>query len=361
MSHISDGNAIRFDARVPKGVQSRGKARADEVSVVEAAYRLDGTETEWLGGIANAAAPLLGDDCGVAAATVAVEPGTCQVRAIATLGGQPGFAEAVATAHHDSHLEIRLGILRSAPCTSLASSGGSRWVEADPGSQPLLLLGIRDVASVVGVDSGRYGVLLHAYRSGPTRPSRRHVSRWSRVASHLAAGFRVRRGLAGARMYACARPDAFAGCEAIFTQAGRLEHAESPADHARKSLAHAVLAVNRARGNLRTDDPDAALDAWKGLVAGRWSLVEHIDTDGKRFLVARKNDPDTFGPGGLSQRERQVLADRARGLSLKLIAYDLGLSIASVSRCLQAGMAKLGVSCDAELVALSPARGTAKG
>lgn len=116
-------------------------------------------------------------------------------------------------------------------------------------------------------------------------------------------------------------------------------------------LAHAVVAINRARGQLRAEDPTAAIEAWKALVAGRWSLVDHVDSDGKRFLVARKNDPDHAGPTGLSRRERQILAARARGFSLKLIAYDLGLSIAGVSRGLQSGMTKLGVRHEGELAA----------
>jgi DNA-binding NarL/FixJ family response regulator len=103
---------------------------------------------------------------------------------------------------------------------------------------------------------------------------------------------------------------------------------------------------------LRASDPDAALDAWRALVAGRWSLIDHIDTEGKRFLVARRNEPDAPEASGLTLRERQVVAARARGLSLKLIAYDLGLSIATVGKSLHSAMTKLGVSCDAELPAL---------
>jgi DNA-binding NarL/FixJ family response regulator len=98
--------------------------------------------------------------------------------------------------------------------------------------------------------------------------------------------------------------------------------------------------------------PDAALDAWRDLVAGRWALVDHVDRDGKRFLVARKNDPDAPEASGLTLRERQVIAARARGLPFKLIACDLGLSIATVGRSLRTGMVKLGVSSDAELTVL---------
>jgi DNA-binding CsgD family transcriptional regulator len=350
---VFESRAARLDTRAPKGTPSRRAGRADEVSVVEAAYSLDGTESDWLGGIASAAAPVLDEGWGVAAATVVAQQGGFQIRAIAAVGGPPGFAEAVAMSNHSSRAEIRAGIFRSAPCTSLSLSGGSRWIEEDPGSQLLLALGIRDVIATVGVDSGRYGIVLQAYRANPTWPSRRLVSRWSRVASHLAAGFRIRRGLAAAQISAGARPDPLSGSEAIFTPTGRLEHAGDQAQVARKSLARAVLAVGRSRGPLRNDDPDAALDAWKGLVAGRWSLVDHVDSDGKRFLVARKNDPEADGPAGLSLRERQVLADRARGLALKLIAYDLGLSVPTVSKSLQTGMAKLGLSSEADLVGLS--------
>jgi DNA-binding NarL/FixJ family response regulator len=93
------------------------------------------------------------------------------------------------------------------------------------------------------------------------------------------------------------------------------------------------------------------VEAWRGLVNGRWSLIEHFDTDGRRFLVARKNDADAMGPAAVSARERQVLLGRARGLSLKLISYDLGLSIGSVSKVLRSAMDKLGLANEAELIA----------
>jgi DNA-binding CsgD family transcriptional regulator len=352
---MSDSAAINMGATAPRRGRSRSKARADEISVVEAAYRLDGTETEWLEGIASAAAPLLDEGLGIAASTWTAAPGTLQVQSIAALGGPAGFSEAVGNAVRRCDPRITLGMLRVAPCTSLNTSGTTELVEADASSQNLLRMGVRDCLAILGVDSGRYVTALISYRPYPTRPSRQVISRWSRVASHLAAGFRVRRGLADLQER-FAGPNAFTGSEAIFTATGRLEHVENPAEHARKTLAHAVLAMNRARGNLRTDDPDAALDAWQGLVAGRWSLLDHIDTDGKRFLIARKNAPDTAGPEGLSLRERQVLSQRARGLALKLIAYDLGLSIAGVSKSLQTGMAKLGLSCEAEIVALFSAQ-----
>ena len=133
---------------------------------------------------------------------------------------------------------------------------------------------------------------------------------------------------------------------------GALMHAEGPAQKARASLARAVVAMDRARSRLRREEPDTAIEAWKGLVSGRWSLIERFDSDGRRFLVARKNDPNSEGPSALSLQERQVLAGRVRGLSIKLISDDLGRSLSAVSKDLQSGMAKLGVTHDSELVSL---------
>ncbi len=65
-------------------------------------------------------------------------------------------------------------------------------------------------------------------------------------------------------------------------------HAEGAAKHrdARAFLRHAALATERARGALRNADPDQALQLWRGLVDGRWSLIEQFSSDGRRFLVA---------------------------------------------------------------------------
>jgi DNA-binding NarL/FixJ family response regulator len=140
--------------------------------------------------------------------------------------------------------------------------------------------------------------------------------------------------------------------EAIFDSQGRLAHAIQPATTTASKLASAILAVQRARGTLRRDSPDEALEVWRALVDGRWSLVDQVDTDGKRFLLARKNDVTADAPAGVTSAERTVLLARARGLSIKLIAYETGFSISRVSAALRSGMGKLGLQSDADLVSL---------
>lgn len=322
---------------------------ADEVGLVEAAYRIDGTETQWLEGLAEVATPLLGGELGVMACTFVIALGQVQVEKLICLGGPTGLTAAITSLFRDAPgiMSVSFG---AGPCTTVSEAVGAAGMEAQSASQRMFDLGIRDAVGVLGIDPNGHGVTLAAYRPNYTILSRRMVSRWSRVASHLAAGFRVRRGLAAAE---AARANPIPGCEAILTPNGHLSHAEDPAKNAQEMLARAVVAIDRARTvKVRSADPDGALDAWKGLVAGRWSLVEHFDSDGKRFLVARKNDPHVDEPARITLRERQVLSARARGLPLKLIAYDLGLSVATASRTLQSGMSKLGLVRQADLPTL---------
>jgi DNA-binding CsgD family transcriptional regulator len=329
-------------------------AQPDEVAVVEAAYSLDGSEIEWLERVASAASPLFDRALGVTASTWEAPH---NMLALSTVGGPEGFAGAVAQALNGSSTEIKLSLFRQSPVTTLSASGAAKWVVADPASQALLGLGVRDSISIGSVPVyGRappiLAVNLQAYLSEPARLSRRFVARWSRIASHLSAGIRVRRALTAAGTSATSRPDPVAASEAILTPNGKLSHAEEPAKKAHAVLARAVAAIDQARGRKRRDDSDAALELWQGLVAGRWSLLEHFDRDGKRLIVARKNDPTAEGAEVLSARERYVLAARARGMALKLIGYELGLSVSSVSRTLSAGMRKLGILHETELVAL---------
>jgi DNA-binding NarL/FixJ family response regulator len=96
-------------------------------------------------------------------------------------------------------------------------------------------------------------------------------------------------------------------------------------------LREGVRAIERARGPLRRRDPREAIELWRGLVAGLWSLVDHFDSDGRRYLVAHRNDPRTPDPRGLTERERQIVAYADLGQSNKHIAYQLGLSPSTVA------------------------------
>jgi DNA-binding CsgD family transcriptional regulator len=94
-------------------------------------------------------------------------------------------------------------------------------------------------------------------------------------------------------------------------------------------------------------DPDGAQAEWRALSAGRWSVVEHFDRDGRRYLVAFRAE----GAPMLSPRERAVAALAAAGCSNKAIGYELGIATSTVGGHLASAMRKLGVPSRVEMVA----------
>ena len=58
--------------------------------------------------------------------------------------------------------------------------------------------------------------------------------------------------------------------------------------------------MERARTKKERSDPDRALDLWRALVAGEWSLVEKWESDGRRYLAAYRNAPDVHDPRALT-------------------------------------------------------------
>ena len=221
---------------------------------------------------------------------------------------------------------------------------------------PYLKWGCRDVLSSTSVDPGGFVVGLSIPLSVQSKVSRREYEQWDRVGAHIAAGQRLQ-----ARALELHSQGPLAG-DAILHPDGRVEHAGENAKPlaARVSLREAAIAMDRARSSLRRKDPDEALAMWRALVSGRWSLVDKFDRDGRRFLVAHKNDPRARALGALTPREQQVTAYLALGHSNKHIAYELGLSESTVSEVGRRSLAKLGISSRADLARLYAAEGHRK-
>jgi DNA-binding NarL/FixJ family response regulator len=99
-------------------------------------------------------------------------------------------------------------------------------------------------------------------------------------------------------------------------------------------------------------DPRVAAEIWRELLAGRWSIVDHCDRDGRRYLLAVENPPKEADSKSLTAREVQILSRVALRHSLKLVSYELGLSHSTVSGQLQSALRKLRLSSVAEAVRL---------
>jgi DNA-binding CsgD family transcriptional regulator len=197
--------------------------------------------------------------------------------------------------------------------------------------------GAPDIVAINGTDPTLQGCILTANVPDHTPIDPGAQLFWSRLASHLAAAYRLRRKL---------RRDGreiLGSAEAILTPDARVQHAAESAEsaEARELLSDAVRRQERLRAKKCREDP-VAVGEWKVLVDARWSLVDHVDTDGKRMITAQRNDSATFGKPQLSPREQQVLAHAALGHSNKLIAYELGLAHSTVRVLLARASAKLG-------------------
>jgi DNA-binding NarL/FixJ family response regulator len=113
---------------------------------------------------------------------------------------------------------------------------------------------------------------------------------------------------------------------------------------ARTALLDAIL--------LRASEEDDAAAIWRAVVAGRWSLVDHFDAGGRRFVVARRtagSPPPRFE--ALTAGERRVLKYAARGHTNKFIAYELNVSPSAVGMRITRAARKLGVRSRVELIA----------
>jgi DNA-binding NarL/FixJ family response regulator len=185
--------------------------------------------------------------------------------------------------------------------------------------------------------------------SAPSRevvaPSPRVRGVWQRVGLHVVAGLRLRRLLA------------VSGAErdALFSPSGKLEDA-SPAvaddDDALRALVAAVRAMDRARRADLRASPERALTLWQALVAGQWSLVDHWESGGRRYVAAYPNRTGLRDPRALTPTEQSVLRYLALGATNKELSYALGLPEKTASKAVSQVLRKLRARSRVELAAL---------
>lgn len=324
-------------------------ALPDAAALLEAAYRVDLSDEAWVRGVFAAARPSL---AGARAQFVSLfyekKGGAPQVL---STQGRARASEAALFTFHAGQIGDRAARLAVAggPCAFLSELDEAAGSGPPPCTRHL---GFADLWSLVARDEGGAGFFVGALlgaRGGPLPEPLLHA--WSQIAEHLASALRVRRALreGGAVPEIALAPD---------ERRGPAE-SEICAPGAREALQRATRQVDRARARLRAS-PDEALASWLALVAGRWTLVERFDADGKRFLLARKNGPGAAGPL-LSERERQTLGFAALGHSNKRIGYELGLRASTVAGHLGRAARKLGAKSRVELVQLACAEGERAG
>lgn len=136
--------------------------------------------------------------------------------------------------------------------------------------------------------------------------------------------------------------------EAVLSADGTVLDARGDAVVERPSLIDAVKRSERAR--LRGAAPEERLELWTALIEGRWSILEHVERDGKRVLLACKNEPRVAAIRALTRREIAVARYATLGHPLKYMAYELGISIATAAADLDRALKKLGLASRADLI-----------
>lgn len=243
------------------------------VAVVEAAYAGEVSTAAWLDGIVKATATALGR--GVVGNLV--------------LRANDGMLSSAHVALHGVEVEWRETLHRTAMRMS------SRELER---RFTTAVSADRGVLAISASDDARSALLLDVPLDDGAS-ARDLVATWSHVASHLAAGLRMRTLGGGST----------SGCDET------------------------------------SGDAEAA---WDALLEGRLALVDRFDRDGRRFVVARATSAED--DGALTLRERQVLASIARGHANKRIALELGVAESTVSTAIREAARKLGVRSRIELV-----------
>jgi len=320
----------------------------DPIDLIEAAYDLDAGPQAWLDRLAELANERMGEGLGLMAFRYEVSPEhrmrIGEMRGLGMPDGVPDMMRGSLEGLPPGYVERTFV---RCECTTQSEVTDPEVVERNrPAREAMAAFGWRDIAMVGGMDPCGNGIYLGAWLPREKRLPERVRTRWCRVAVHLVTAQRLRR-----RVPAPA-PRRIDAADAVLTPGGRLEHARADAgvEGGRAALRDAVKALESARGSMRRQDPDLAVATWKGLVEAQWSLVDHFESDGKRYVVAYRNDSSDERAAPLSGREREVVSRVAMGHSNKLIAYELGLAASTVRVFVARAAAKLGAASREELI-----------
>jgi DNA-binding CsgD family transcriptional regulator len=314
----------------------------DLVGIIEAIYQLEDDASSWIQRTLECLAPGCGDGVGLFGFTYVVSPKTeVHPGAFAAVGCSDDALSVLprAATLHDPDF-LREGYLRADLGIASVIPG---WHRSE-GREYAVRGGIEDVWAINGRNSCDRGCTLCINRRREGVPSPRDQQVFVRVAAHIAAAHRLRDRLRSA--------DAMQRAEAILATDGKIQHAVGDAKEpsSRDDLCSAARSLDRVRARLRREDPERALEEWKGLVSARWTLVDHFESDGRRYILAQENQVEPASAPELSARERQVLANAALGRSNKEIAYALGLAHSTVRVLMGRAATKLRATSRRELM-----------
>jgi len=316
------------------------------LDLLEAAYRLDGTTDDWVAGVVHAATGVfrhegLGSGGFLVNGTVDHQGRTT----IADISSSWGEGRALRRPI-EPHLQTFKRLPAEVQQSLLFSSTFFRTISESPWVGPDVPLWLErsawdssmagDALGLICHDGTKQLVFVGVGMRKKTSLGEQDRRLGERIATHIGAALRLRgRPVVGLNQ-----------AEAVLSRAGKVEHLGSANDGER--IVQGFARRRHARSGRVAFE--TALEVWQGLHEGRWSLVDYVDTDGKGFVLAVRNEPARDIPSLLTDRQRAAVALAALGYTNKQIAYGLGLTATAVAMLLARARAATGARTRAELV-----------
>lgn len=340
-------------------------ANHDLIAVVEACYQLAVDEGHWLHDVGAALLPVLGSERPLIAYHLDVSErfGVRTPLHLSADGPVDSSPMVAVLRRMDTLLErksrnlrlsaferlyVRLveAVLRGGlqePSTHLLGSERHKW--GPSWMYSLAAPGVQDQLYLVAQHLDGHGATVFAsplYHKRKLTPAERTM--YYMLCAHITSGLRLRRRLPELGGTVSAPVGG-----AVLDAAARVLHADGAARERTECLQAGAREVDAARCK-KSGRHLEALAVWQGLLDGQWSLVEQYDSDGKRFILAHRNEPEVRDPRGLTPMEVRVTGLAVRGYSNKLIGYHLGIAEGTASFHLARAMRKLGIRTRVELV-----------
>ncbi|HWL84889.1 MAG TPA: hypothetical protein VNO21_03765, partial [Polyangiaceae bacterium] len=171
----------------------------DVLAIVEAAYRLDVADREWLEGVALACRPVLDEGFGLSAFEFHYQIGSRpRILQATRIGMSEDLEKAYPVVFASLDPDVQQRPFLRGPCTTASQIMGLR---RDFGNNELMKhfaqkYGIYDSLWITAAEPSGWGCGLHAGRPRFGWPSRATIGRWTRIAAHLSAAVRLRKRLA---------------------------------------------------------------------------------------------------------------------------------------------------------------------
>ncbi|MET0284951.1 MAG: LuxR C-terminal-related transcriptional regulator [Polyangiales bacterium] len=206
------------------------------------------------------------------------------------------------------------------------------------------------VGTVVDLGGGRFAMAGAGVAERMATP-RQELRTYELIHQLLAINLRVRDALGGELSLQAA--------DAVFeTDGSALELNEETQDRDTRRMLSELVRAREQQDGFTTLEQAEALSHWNELTGGGYVLLDHVDSDQRRYVVAYKlGDPTRPRPQTtLNERERLVLERILLGARNKTIANELGVSSAHITGISQRALAKIGARSTADLTRVMRAR-----